>query len=158
MKKISTEEFIKRAKKIHGDKYDYSKTEYINRRTKVCIICTKHGEFWQGPYEHITGQNCPKCSKEYVDSLQKKKAQNASIFFERKAKLIHGNKYDYSKVHYINALSKVELVCPNHGSFYMRPNDHLNGNGCPKCGIEHVVSTKKDNTEKWIKKAKKQAW
>ena len=154
MKKLTTEEFVYRAKNTHGNKYDYSKVEYKNRRTKVCIICPKHGEFLQAPDLHINGQNCPKCAKEYIDSLQKKKAENSSKTFEEKSKKIHGNKYDYSKVHYVNALSKVELVCPTHGSFFMRPNDHLNGYGCPKCGFERVSNIKKDDTEKWIKKAK----
>lgn len=154
MKKIAKEEIIIRAKKTHGDKYDYSKVEYKNRRTKICIICPIHGEFWQLPDLHIKGQNCPRCAKEYVDSLQKKKAENASKNFEGKSKKVHGDKYDYSKVQYVNALSKVELVCPTHGSFFIRPNDHLNGYGCPKCGFERTAISKKDNVEKLVKKAK----
>ena len=59
--KLTTEEFIKRAIKVHGDKYDYSKVEYINIKTPVCIICPEHGEFWQKPIKHLIGENCPSC-------------------------------------------------------------------------------------------------
>lgn len=61
-RKITTEDFIKRARQAHGDKYDYSKTECITAHSKVCIICPIHGEFWQGANEHIRLNGCPKCS------------------------------------------------------------------------------------------------
>lgn len=63
--RLTTEEFIKRAKEVHGDKYDYSKVEYTNNRTKVCIICSEHGEFWQRPSEHNYKKKsgCPECAK-----------------------------------------------------------------------------------------------
>ena len=153
MKKLTAEEFIERSRKVHGDKYDYSKIEYKNRRIKLCIICPKHGEFYQGAYEHMNGQGCPKCSKEYVNGLQKNKAKIAGKVFEEKSRKVHGDKYDYSKVEYINALSKVDIICPVHGVFKMRPNDHLNGCGCPKCGFEKTASIKRDSKEKFIKKA-----
>ena len=73
---MSKEEFIEKAKKIHGDKYDYSKVEYVNNRTKVCIICPKHGEFWQTPDKHLQGRNCQKCNssklEEKIRNLMKK--------------------------------------------------------------------------------------
>jgi len=61
--KITSKEFIERAKRVHGDKYDYSKTEYVNAKTKVCIICPKHGEFWQLPHSHLSGSGCPICNR-----------------------------------------------------------------------------------------------
>lgn len=54
--------FIEKARNIHGDKYDYSKVEYINYTTKVCIICPEHGEFHQTPTMHLRGYGCPKCA------------------------------------------------------------------------------------------------
>lgn len=63
MKKgLTTEEFIRRAREVHGDKYDYSKVVYVNNRTKVCIICPIHGEFWQIPFSHLQGRGCVKCA------------------------------------------------------------------------------------------------
>ena len=64
MAKLTTEEFIKKAREVHGDRYDYSKVEYVNSTTKVCIICPKHGEFWQRPSHHTDGRGCLKCASE----------------------------------------------------------------------------------------------
>lgn len=124
-KKLSQEQFINRAKEIHGNKYDYSKVNYIGSENKVCIICPEHGEFWQTPHEHLRGGNCPKCGS---------RAKLNNISFIQKAKKIHGNKYDYSKVNYVNSLTPVCITCPEHGDFKQRPSAHLLGNGCPKCG------------------------
>ena len=68
---MKTKNFIEKAKEIHGDKYDYSKVNYINSQTKVCIICPKHGEFWQRPNNHLNGWGCSKCSIENTHKLQK---------------------------------------------------------------------------------------
>ena len=60
--------FIKKYRKIHGDKYDYSKVDYINNHTKVCIICPEHGEFWQVPNNHLNGYGCPKCVMSHMEN------------------------------------------------------------------------------------------
>lgn len=141
-KKLTTEEFIQRAKEIHGDKYDYSKVEYINAHEKICIICPIHGEFWQKPNNHINGYGCSKCK--YED-----RCLTTENFIE-KAKQIHGNKYDYSKVNYINAKTKVCIICPIHGEFWQTPSNHLSGFGCIYCG-----RTYKHSTEEFILNARK---
>ena len=128
--KLTTEEFIKRAKEIHGDKYDYSKVEYINNKTKVCIICKKHDEFLQIPREHLKGRGCFKCGIEKIHITQK---LNLDEFIKR-ANEVHGvGTYDYSKVKYINSQTKIEIICPKHGSFWQTPNAHLQGCTCLKC-------------------------
>ena len=63
-RRLTTEEFIKRSKSIHGDKYNYSKVNYTGYRDRVCIICPEHGEFWQIPSHHLFGHGCPKCAFE----------------------------------------------------------------------------------------------
>lgn len=141
MKKLTTEGFIRRAKEAHGNKYDYSKSEYINSREKISIICPKHGEFWQLPFNHINGQNCPKCNKSWK--------MNTSDFIE-KARKIHGDKYDYSNVNYINSAIKVKIICPKHGAFLQRPAMHLIGQGCPKCSKNHKLSI-----EEFVNRARK---
>ena len=127
-KKLTKEEFIKKAKEIHGDKYDYSKVEYVNIDTKVCIICNKHGEFLQSPYKHLKGQGCPKCAGRNITINE----------FLKRAKQIHGNKYDYSKVSFNNVKNiekdKILIICPEHGEFWQSPSSHLKGFGCKKCG------------------------
>ncbi len=119
-----TKEFIVKAVKVHGDKYDYSRVEYVNTRTKVKIICKTHGEFEQKPLKHLSGQGCLKCSG------HNKKINEDFII---NAIQIHGDKYDYSKIRYISSQKKVIINCKIHGDFEQRPSNHLNGQGCEKC-------------------------
>lgn len=128
MKKLTTEEFIKRAKEKHGDKYDYSKAEYINNRTKICIICPTHGEFWQTAGSHILGNGCSKCGgSEVLTNSQ----------FISRANKVHDNFYDYKNTMYRNSSTKVIITCPIHGDFLQLPSHHLKGVGCKKCFYEH---------------------
>ena len=152
MSKLKTkEEFIEDAKKIHGDKYDYSKVEYKGNKTKVCIICPEHGEFWQEPNSHLRGCGCEKCyNNRRGDTLR----HNYETFVE-KAKKIHGDKYDYSKVNYIDAHTKVCIVCLEHGEFWQKPNTHLNGCGCPKCSREKKSKDMLSTKEIFVEKASK---
>ena len=148
--KYSKEQFILKAREIHGWKYDYSKVEYINSRTKICIICPEHGEFWQTPHSHLQGRGCPKC-----------KLQNATLTTEefiRRAKEMHGDKYDYSKVVYKKNNEKVCIICPEHGEFFIYPKGHINkgknGAGCPLCGEKNRRKNTTKTNEWFIKKAK----
>ncbi len=130
MKRITRKEFIEKSLDIHEKLYDYSKVNYINARTKVIIICPKHGEFQQTPEKHLIGRGCNICGvKKRNDNLRKSQEQ-----FLEDVKNIHGNKYDYSKSNYIGNHLKVEIVCKKHGSFWTTPDNHLVlGRGCPKC-------------------------
>lgn len=140
--KHTNQTFIENAKTIHNDKYDYSKVEYVNNRTKVCIICPEHGEFCQTPANHLKGQQCPKCSG-------RKCLSNVEII--EKAKKIHGNKYDYSKLQRGKTLSeKGVIVCPIHGEFLQRIDIHLNGMGCPKCAGKYITTCDFINESKKI--------
>ena len=143
--KKTTTEFIKEANLIHNNKYDYSKVNYVNNKEKVCIICHKHGEFWQKPDKHLVGQGCPSCSKT---------KKNTTASFIEKARKVHGDKYDYSKVNYVNNKEKVCIVCPEHGEFFKDPHNHLKGQGCPICG-KKITRQKKFTTEQFIEEAKK---
>ena len=134
----SLEEFIEEAKAVHGDKYDYSKVEYINNSTKVCIICPEHGEFWQTPSNHLSGNGCKECSKELKRRLMTKSFEE----FENEAKSIHGSKYKYDSSTYKNSLTKMRMICPKHGEFWQEPNSHLKGHGCPYCA--NKFKTKED--------------
>ncbi|MDE6649286.1 MAG: hypothetical protein K2K45_05090 [Muribaculaceae bacterium] len=120
------EDFILKAQKIHGDRYDYSKVEYINNSTYVTIICQKHGEFRQYPCNHIKGSGCPYCQN---------KRENQISFLE-KARAVHGNRYDYSKAKYAAHGEKLCVTCKKHGDFYVLPSHHISGSGCPKCARE----------------------
>ena len=142
---MNTQEFIEKAQKIHNNKYDYSKVEYVNVKTKVCIICPEHGEFWQSPDSHINGKSgCPKCG-----GTEKLTIEN----FAKKACEVHSNKYDYSKVEYVNNQTKVCIICPEHGEFWQTPVKHLVGRGCPKCGKESRREKRRKSIEDFIKEA-----
>ena len=99
--KFTKEDFIERAKKVHGDKYDYSKVEYVNAHTKVIITCPIHGDFEQLPCNHIKGVGCNLCYKD-------NKVTNLETFIEKSIKK-HGDKYDYSKVEIDNKIKEFEI-------------------------------------------------
>ena len=143
--KKTTEEFIEEAKKAHDNKYDYSKTVYVNNKTKVCIICSEHGEFWQTPGHHLRGEGCYKCGR----NISSGKQILTNDEFIRQAKEIHGNKYDYSKVRYTGYENYVEIICPIHGSFMQSPDSHLHSGGCPRCGA--TLSKNEDEIFEYIK-------
>lgn len=134
MKKLTTIEFIEKAIKIHGNKYDYSKVIYIRNNVKVSMICKNHGLFHQTPKSHLIGQGCPTCSGNIVLSKNT---------FISKSKLIHGLKYDYSNVNYVNLNTKVKLFCSIHGEFEQTPKNHINGHGCKFCSNNVKLTTKK---------------
>lgn len=121
--RLGWEEFITKARKCHGDKYNYSSVIYINNSSKVKIICPIHGAFRQTPRDHLSGHGCNKCGGSYSDITH----------FINMSRKIHKNKYNYDKVEYTNNKIKVEIVCPEHGSFFQKPNNHILGQGCPKC-------------------------
>ena len=147
----SNKKFINKARKIHGDKYDYSKINYVGVRIKICIICPEHGEFWQTPNSHLNGYGCPKCG---YKTVQKKMSYGLNGFLN-KARKIHGNKYDYSKVEYVNSQTKICIICPEHGEFWQVPSSHLQGIGCPKCSYVKLSNERTKNTDKWIEEVKK---
>ena len=116
MKKLSTEEFIKRAKEVHGDKYDYSITNYINRRTKIKYICPIHGIQEQLPENHIK-YGCGQCGINKASIKRRVPIENLIKRFNE----VHNNKYDYSKMNYVNIDTPIEIICPEHGSFFQSP-------------------------------------
>lgn len=144
---LTTEQFIEKAKSIHGDKYDYSKVNYIQNKTPVEIICPTHGSFFQIPAKHIHAKHgCPKCAG-YGITVEE---------FLDKAKLKHGNFYDYSKVEFVNMVTPITITCPTHGEFQIIPTVHVNqGCGCKQCnesaGEKLVNSILKDLNIQFIR-------
>lgn len=128
MRKLTTEEFIQKAQKIHGTKYDYSLVEYKKAHGRVKIICPEHGEFKQRSNNHLNGKGCPKCGQ-----------YSTKEEFIKKSDKIHNNKYDYSFVEYKDSKSLVKIICPEHGEFEQIPNSHLKGSGCKKCGYRSIA-------------------
>lgn len=150
-KKVTLIDFIERARKVHGDKYDYSKVIYKGMHEKVCIICPIHGEFWQTPANHLSGKGCPECgSISRWDTKGRITTETIIERFEEK----HGNKYIYTKVKYVDAHTKVCIICPIHGEFWQTPYNHLHGYGCKKCAMDALISNNLRTKEEFIKIAK----
>ncbi len=139
MEMTKNEQFIAKARGVHGNRYDYSKVNYISAKGKITITCENHGDFEQTPSNHLSGFNCQQCAKN--------SKMNTNSFIERAA-IIHENKYDYSKVNYVNADIKITIICKEHGDFEQIPDFHLNRkSGCPKCA-NNVTLTNNEFTEK----------
>ena len=133
MKKLTTEEFINRAKQIHGDKYDYSMVEYTKAKNYIKIICKKHGVFEQTADSHLRGNGCYKCA---IENRIKEQFLTTEEFINR-AKQIHGDKYDYSQSIYTNYNTKIKIICKKHGLFEQTAREHLDGNGCIECSYKY---------------------
>jgi len=147
MKKLTTEYFITKAREIHGDKYDYSKTQYINAVTKVYIICPEHGEFLQLPNNHLKGCGCPNCSNnnrlssnEYINKLKKQYPCSP---------------YSFDNIVYKNNHTPIQLRCPTHGLFSTLPSsitEHLTE--CPICKKKRISESQAKTNEQFIEEAK----
>lgn len=128
------QDFIEQVNKIHDNKYDYSNMVYANNKTKIDIICPIHGTFKQLPTTHLCKRGgCKKCANQNAGSYHK----HDTDWFIREANKKHNNKYDYSKVHYQRIHDKVEIICPEHGSFLQSAGGHIHqSHGCPTCSYK----------------------
>jgi len=145
-KKLTIEKFIEKATAIHGDRYDYSEVEYVKHDTNVTIICPDHGPFRQTPNSHLSKKGCPDCGGS--------KQLTTETFIE-KAKAVHGNRYGYSQVQYVNNRTHVTIICPDHGPFPQTPNSHLDQlSGCPDCGAIATGLKSRLSADEFIEKAK----
>ena len=140
-KKLTTNQFVERAKLIHGDTYDYSNTSYVSNSTKVTISCKIHGPFDQWPSDHLRGSGCRLCNE---------RQQMTTENFIQRASDTHNGKYDYTPTTYTNTYNKVDIICPVHGTFNQVAKDHMAGYGCPMCG-----GTRKQTTRDFIETAQK---
>lgn len=129
-KLITQDEFIESSKIVHSNKYDYSKTKYVNSHTKVIVICKKHGDFSVLPPNHrISKQGCKKCA---VEESSKRYTKTYSDFLKQAIDR-HGSRYKYNDIDYKNVHSKVNICCEHHGWFKQTGTSHLGGSGCPAC-------------------------
>lgn len=145
MKRVDTEEFIRQSKIVHGDKYDYSKSIYVDAKTELTIVCKEHGEFVKTPTKHTHGkQGCQMCALK-TRGLKRRKGTDSFI---KSAKEVHGDKYTYDKTVYTLAKKDVVITCPIHGDFTKLPYNHISGQGCPECSsIEFINNCKNEETD-----------
>lgn len=150
-RRMTAEQFIEKAFNVHGDKYSYHLVDYKgDNKTPVDIVCPEHGVFQQKPNGHLSGDGCPRCAR---DTTKMKNVMSVEEFTKR-AKEIHGDKYDYTQTKYVNSHTKVSIVCPVHGEFKQKPVNHIRGAGCARC----YHDSKKGpvmNTREYVSKARK---
>lgn len=142
-----TEMFIKEAKKIYNDKYDYSKLKYIKASEKVVIICPEHGEFKRTPYEHLSGYGCRECMG--LSKFNKHTMWNTESFIKEATK-IHKGIYSYENTKYIDFRHKIKYNCPVHGEIEQYPQSHIKGYGCHRCN----KYSNRYSVDEWIEKVK----
>ena len=139
-RKLTTEEFIEQAQKLHDNKYNYSKTLYKGANSKVIITCPIHGDFEQTPHNHKHGKGCRSCANNALAEDRKDPINKVLQNF----RAVHSDSYQYDKVQYKNAQTPVIITCQIHGDFEQAPTSHLAGRGCPKCGTEKMKLTQEE--------------
>lgn len=145
MDRLTTEEFIKRAKLTHKEVYDYSESNYYNQGIKIAIICRTHGVFNQLPMNHIKGYGCKQCTKERKQIAYRER-------YIKEASVKHNGKYDYSLVEFPVSNKKITIICPVHGQFQQFSNSHLSGCSCYKCSVKDKSKKNRLGKEKFINK------
>lgn len=140
---LTQQNFLDKAYKIHGSKYEYDESIYIDAKTYMNIKCPikNHGIFKQKPYAHLSGAGCPICG---VENRRLSRED-----FIKKSKEIHGDIFIYDDMKYTNVRSKILLKCKNNHSFILSAKNHLIGQGCRECYDESL----RYSDEKWISKA-----
>lgn len=149
-KPLTLDRFIERANKKHKNLYDYSRVNFENVESKIEIICSKHGPFSQRLMTHLKGFGCNRCG--WGDAA-KKRSHTLERFLED-ARRAHGDKYDYSQVDYVNALTNVTIICPDHGPFSQKPANHIREVGCARCFFESNAEKRRGTTEDFVIEAK----
>lgn len=151
-KKLTTNEYLTRANEVHGDKYDYSKVDYVNGAKKIIIGCKVHDHYFEmKPYDHLNGRGCRKCG--IVRSANAKRYSNDEFISELKK--IHGIKYEYRNVDYVDCHTPVNITCKSHGDFLINPQDILRRSECPVCTKERIREKQMWTLVEFIERANK---
>lgn len=149
-KKITTKEWIEKAKEKHNSYYDYSKSIYISVMEYITITCPIHGDFKQKPRNHIVGSGCKQCGKNKSGVARRLDKSDFLIRADEK----HGKKYIYDKVDYVTTKDIITIVCPIHGDFKQKVENHLRGHDCKQCGNKKRAITQKTANDSYIENAK----
>lgn len=148
-RRLTTESVIKSFVEKHGEKYDYSRVNYTDSDTPVLIGCKIHGFVKTTTFRHLNTEGCPECGK------LKKRPTATFEDFVKNSRLKHGDRYSYFKDSYTKTDEQTKIRCEVHGDFYQQAASHLQGRGCPACGLLIMSETHKDSPEKFINKALK---
>jgi len=137
-RKLSFEDFVNKANKVHHGFYDYSLVNYVNTETLVEIICPIHGSFWQTPHGHMNGCGCTDCKFDKIRKIRIKSYDEFVLL----ANETHGEgTYIYDETTYTKFTSRTRIFCRKHGDFWQTPKSHCKGNGCSICNESHGERT-----------------
>lgn len=153
-RKLTTADFVAKSLIVHGDRYDYSKVNYIDSKTKVTIVCKEHGKFTQTPANHMQGMGCLKCGLKNAGKYHKKDTDS----FIAEAIDRHGTVYDYRNTVYKGARDKLTVICPKHGEFEQTAHVHLRsdpGSACLKCSYEKRAELSRMKVNEFISRAQR---
>lgn len=133
-------EWVEKAKRVHGDRYDYTLVKYTHSQIKVSVICERHGEFQTLPATHLQGRGCPSCGKE-----KKRKVEMSTAEFISRAKQVHNGRYEYPRAVYKGAKHPVTVTCPKCDDFTVKAASHLKGRGCWQCTKMNTNNFKRES-------------
>jgi hypothetical protein len=134
--RLTLDQFIEQARKVHGDRYGYDKVVYEKNNKKVAIECKKHGLFWQTPADHCQGRGCVHCGNE---ASAKTRTTDTGVILGRLLQK-HEGRYSYPAFEYVNQEQVIDIMCPDHGVFRQKVGVHMMGAGCQKCASTASVS------------------
>lgn len=150
-RRLTAEDVLTRFYERHGDRYDYSRVEYMDTRTKVVIICREHGPFEQGPAEHWKGQGCPPCARPRQTGAPPRSWEEV----EPRLIAAHDGRYTYDGSDYRDSNSKIRATCPIHGDFWAQVASHLRGRfGCRECSYIERGQAKQTSFRDWLTSAR----
>lgn len=144
--KISLDEITKRMYNVFGNKYEFDFSNFVNTHSKIGVKCSIHGWSQQTIKNLFNGHGCRKCSYKIISDKQK----NDLKYILNKFRIVHNDKYDYSKFIYSKNRNNSIIICPIHGEFYQSAWTHSKGHGCPSCS-----NNKRLNNTKFISAANK---
>jgi hypothetical protein len=144
------EKFTEDARKVHGDKYDYSRVETPTSKNPIEIGCPVHGWFKQQVVVHLRGNGCNDCGNESSSKKQSMTTEQCIGRFRE----VHGYNYEYPDFEYKGWDSKILAVCLTHGPWETTTaGSHIQGGGCPKCSKVKMALGQTSTTEEFIAKA-----
>ena len=150
--KRTKSDFVKEANFIHNNQFNYDKFIWEGVDTKSVIHCNKHNlDFLMTPSHHLSGQGCKRCKGEKITHANIKIRTIEEL--KNKFKSIHGDKYDYSKVHTHNRTSHITITCKKHGDFIQTVESHIRRQGCPRCAIENNSAKRLLTKEEFVERA-----
>lgn len=123
--KYTKESILEKLNYKYNNEYEYDLSNFKNNESIISVKCKLHGWFSMKCSNHLFWQKCKKCSQTVYTNEH----------FINLCSKIHNNYYDYKHVKYENYKSRIEIICPKHGSFFQNARTHFRGHGCPSCNL-----------------------